>query len=333
MHGVKTRSGADAAQDAPPLVGLIRNPRSHRNKGRPPEMDGAPNVLTAAPRNHADLREVLAGFAAKRIAYLAIDGGDGTVRDVLTCGADIWGDDWPELIVLPKGKTNALTVDLGLPNRWTLAEALAAAPAGRRVERRPLVIARADGAPIGDDSRLIGYFFGAGVFTLTIDKGQEAHRMGAFNSFAVGLTIALSLGQILFGRKGNRWRQPVPMDLRDAASGQPLPQDPRSQAGQRFFMIATTFERYPLGVKPFGDAVPPGIKVGLIDRPLRRVIGSLPAVLFGFYPRVISGNGGHRLGVDALDMDLGGSFILDGEAYPGGAYRMAQGPLLRFVTP
>lgn len=333
MHGVKTRSGADAAQDAPPLVGLIRNPRSHRNKGRPPEMDGAPNVLTEAPRNHADLREVLAGFAAKGIAYLAIDGGDGTVRDVLTCGADIWGDDWPELIVLPKGKTNALTVDLGLPNRWTLAEALAAAPAGRRVERRPLVIARADGTPIGDDSRLIGYFFGAGVFTLTIDKGQEAHRMGAFNSFAVGLTIALSLGQILFGRKGNRWRQPVPMDLRDAATGQPLPQDPRSQAGQRFFMIATTFERYPLGVKPFGDAVPPGIKVGLIDRPLRRVIGSLPAVLFGFYPRVISGNGGHRLGVDALDMDLGGSFILDGEAYPGGAYRMAQGPLLRFVTP
>lgn len=333
MHGVKTRSGADAAQDATPLVGLIRNPRSHRNKGNPPEMDGAANVLTEAPRSHAALREVLAGFAARGIAYLAIDGGDGTVRDVLTCGADIWGDDWPELIVLPKGKTNALTVDLGLPNRWTLAEALAAAPQGRRVERRPLVISRADGAPIGEDGRLIGYFFGAGVFTLTIDKGQEAHRMGAFNSFAVGLTIALSLGQILFGRKGNRWRQPVPMDLRDAATGATLPQDPRSTPGQRFFMIATTFERYPLGVKPFGDAVPPGIKVGLIDRPLRRVIGSLPAVLFGFFPRVISGNGGHRLGVDALDMDLGGAFILDGEAYPGGAYRMAQGPLLRFVTP
>ncbi len=100
-----------------PLVGLIRNPRSHRNKGQPPELADDPRVLTHAPRSHADLRLVLEDFAAKGIDLLAVDGGDGTVRDVLTCGADIWGEHWPELIVLPKGKTNALTVDLGLHNR------------------------------------------------------------------------------------------------------------------------------------------------------------------------------------------------------------------------
>ena len=70
-----------------PLVGIVRNPRSHRNKGHASELADCANILIETPRSHAALRETLAGFAERGIDYLAVDGGDGTVRDVLTCGA------------------------------------------------------------------------------------------------------------------------------------------------------------------------------------------------------------------------------------------------------
>ena len=63
---------------------------------------------------------VLDRFAQKGVDYLAISGGDGTVRDVLTGGAEIFGDDWPPLIVLPKGKPavliNSQTLGTGVPS-------------------------------------------------------------------------------------------------------------------------------------------------------------------------------------------------------------------------
>lgn len=312
-----------------PLVGLIRNPRSHRNKGLAPELASDPLVLTEAPRSHEDLRKVLEGFAARDIAILAVDGGDGTVRDVLSCGAPIWGESWPELIVLPKGKTNALTVDLGLPNRWSLAEALEAARAGRRVERRPLLIRP---ETEGEES-LLGFVFGAGVFSLGIEAGQDAHRMGAFNSFAVGLTIAWGILKALFGWNRTPWRACTPMTLVERGTGRELPRGPHGRPGERYVVMATTFERFPLGIKPLGSSVAPGLKLGIIDWPLRWLVALMPAILIGFFPGFVARNGAHRVKSGPLDMDLGGSFILDGEAYPGGRWHLAEGPQLRFVVP
>ena len=122
--GASWRARRRAPPLGAPLVGVVRNPRSHRNKGLSPELADCANILVETPRSHDALRATLTGFAARGIDYLAVDGGDGTVRDVLTCGASVFGEAWPTLIVLPKGKTNALAVDLGLPNVWTLAQAM-----------------------------------------------------------------------------------------------------------------------------------------------------------------------------------------------------------------
>lgn len=313
-----------------PRIGLIRNPRSHRNRNHPLETVDPAVIRCEAPTTHAALSEVLAEFSRDGIEYLAVDGGDGTVRDVLTCGQAIWGaGDWPTLIVVPKGKTNALAVDLGLPQEWSLTDALAAVKGRGRVERAPLLITPEDPAR----ETVLGFFLGSGVFTLSIDAGQDAHRLGAFNSFAVGLAIGWSIVQVLFGGKANRWRAATPMDLRRLSDGAPLPHGPHGAMGERFLMVATTFERFPLGLKPFGDHVAPGIKVGLIDSPVRRVMALVPGVLLGAFPGFLARNGAHRVVVDGLDMTLGGSFIIDGEAYPAGRYRLEAGPRLRFVTP
>lgn len=314
---------------AVPLVGSIRNPRSHRNKGIPAEMGDCWNILTETPRTREELQESLLEFARRGIDYLVVDGGDGTVRDVLTCGADIFGDHWPSLIVLPKGKTNALAVDLGLPNHWSLAEALAAAHKGYTVNRRPLRITPAKGS-----ARAVqGFFLGTGIFSLATEAGQEAHRRGAFNSFAVGLTTLWGILQSLFGRAGNPWRRGTRTRIVDRSTGRALPRTGRGRPDERYMTVATTFERFPLGARPFGRNVAPGLKLAVLDYPTRWVVALVPAILYGFWASFLDRNGAQRFQVSEVDLDIGSAFILDGEALAAGRYILDEGPELTFVVP
>ena len=317
------------AERAVPLVGIIRNPRSHHNKGQVPELADCSNILTETPATREALRNCLLQFARRDIDYLVVDGGDGTVRDVLTCGADIFGDEWPSFIILPKGKTNALTVDLGVPKTWSLTEALTAARAGNTVSRRPLRITATEGTA----GPIQGFVLGAGVFTHATEAGQEAHRRGAFNSMAVAVSVLWVLLQTLFGGIGNVCRAPSRMLLRDARTGTELPHSGKGNTDERYVMVATTFERFPFGARPFGANARAGLKLALVDWPVRWLIGILPAVIYGFYPRFVQRAGAHRLHVDDVDMDIGESFIIDGEAFPPGRYMLQQGPQITFVVP
>ena len=314
---------------AVPLVGIVRNPRSHRNKGIAPEMADCSNILTQTPRTREELHYTLAEFSRRGIDYLVVDGGDGTVRDVLSCGADIFGDEWPTLMVLPKGKTNALAVDLGLPTHWSLTQALAAAHRGRTVSRRPMRLSSADGNGRG----ILGFVLGTGVFARATEAGQEAHRRGAFNSFAVGLSILAAIVGALFGRAGNVWRASTPTRIVDRHSGRLLPYDGYGRADERFLTFATTFERFPLGARPFGRNPGPGLKLAVIDSPVRWIVALLPAIMFGLQGRFLTRNGAKRYSVNNIDLDIGGAFILDGEAFPAGRYVLDEGPQINFVVP
>ncbi|QGN55547.1 diacylglycerol kinase family protein [Novosphingobium sp. Gsoil 351] len=308
-----------------PLVGIVRNPRSHRNKGKTPELADCANILVETPRSHTALRATLAGFAERGIDYLAVDGGDGTVRDVLTCGAGIFGDDWPPLVILPKGKTNALVVDLGLPNAWTLAQAMEAIGRGKTIVRRPLAI------DLPRTGELVhGFILGTGAFTRGTQTGQQAHRWGMFNSFAVGLIIVWCLIQTMFARSTNMWRKGTAMRLR--SDGAELPRSRFGDPSERFVMVASTLERFPLGIRPFGKQRP-GLKLAVIDTPLRWIVALMPLLLTGFDAAFLRRNGVHRIDLDTLDIELGDRFTLDGEYFPAGQYRLRQGPELRFVVP
>ena len=314
---------------AVPLVGIIRNPRSHRNKGHAAELADCSNILTETPKTRAALVDALALFDRRHVDYLVVDGGDGTVRDVLTCGAAIFGDDWPDLIVLPKGKTNALAIDLGLPTNWNLTDALEAASRGFGVTRRPIRVVPANGG----EGCVQGFFVGGGVFTHATQVGQEAHRWGAFNSLAVMLTTLWGIMLCMFGRTGNPWRSLTPMRLRDPKSGNELPYSRYGKRGQRFLFAATSFENFPFGIRPFGRNAGAGMKVLVLDWPLRWLMALLPVVLVGISARFLERSGIHRFAAEDVDADLGGSFILDGEQFPAGRYRLQNGPLLRFVVP
>lgn len=320
-------SGVTAPVRQVPLIGVIRNPRSHRNTGAPPEWTGRATVLLETPNQRSELQTILARFAERRVDYIVVDGGDGTVRDVLTCGAGIFGESWPPLIVLPNGKTNALAVDLGLPVGWSLADALEATQSGGIEQRRPLVVAQRDNA----DARVQGFVFGAGAFTSAVSLGQQAHRRGAYNAIGVFVTAIWGLLQALFGSESNPWRRGTAMRLFDV-NGEELPHSGIGRADERYLVFASTLGRLPAGIHPFG-ALKGALRLAVIDNSRFGLVVRTPIVFRGVISDALLRRGYHVHGREALRLDLGDRFILDGEAFPAGRYQLSLGPKLRFVVP
>lgn len=250
------------------------------------------------------------------------------MRDVLTAGEAVFGDRWPALAVLPKGKTNALNVDLGAPAGWNLADAIAAFPANRRVRRRPIRIVPLDGGA----GPMLGFILGGGAFATGIRAGQDAHRMGAFNSLAVGVTAAWGVVQALLGTDRNVWRRGARMELLLGPERARLPHAGHGYDGRRAVMLASTLERFPLGLRIFGPHER-GLKLGAMDRPRRRLLAALPAIIAGWHPDWLEGAGLHFRAPESFEFTIDEPFILDGEAFAPGRYRAEQGPELAFVVP
>lgn len=314
-----------------PRIGVIRNPRSHGNRARHDPADNAAksaNVAVRVPNGRAEIAPILRRFADGGIECLMVDGGDGTVRDILTAGLPIFGERWPRLAVLPRGKTNALTEDLGIRRDWTLDEAVAAAAGTRTTDRQPLRI-----ETLGQDRRAVaGFIMGAGAFTLGVKAAQDAHRLGAFGGLAVALTGLWGAAQMIFGGDRNPWRRGVVMDITLLPGREAMPHSGHGEHGRRSIMLATTLDTMPMKLAVFG---PPrrGLKIAAIDRPRRLMWALMPAFLKGWQPRWLADWGYHRIAADGFLVTLGDGFILDGELFPAGAYRVTAGPPLTFVLP
>jgi len=309
-----------------PRIGVVFNPRSRRNQGLRELAATLPDVHVAAPERRSDLRATLEDFRARNIDCIAISGGDGTVRDVLTAGLSVYGDTWPELAVLPAGKTNALAVDLGAPKDFDIVKLVEALADGRRIERRPLIVRELEG-----NGALAGFVFGAGVFTTAINAGQDAHRLGAFDSIAVAATAAWGVLQALFGTDRNLWRRGVPMTIRVGEERADVPRSRWGDPARRLFVLAATIENFPAGVRPFGSLT--GMKYAVMDHPRRRVMAAIPAIVAGWESGWLVRNGIQRGTTDRIEIDVEGNFILDGEAFPAGRYEIVPGPALSFVAP
>lgn len=309
-----------------PKVGVIFNPRSHRNAKLRRAAEEQPGAIVASPAKRGELGGVLAGFAQAGVECIAISGGDGTVRDVLTAGMPVFGDNWPPIAVVPSGKTNALNADLGAPKHWTLGEAIAALRDGERVVRRPMVV-----RDLAGGGELVGFVFGAGLFTVAVGAGQDAHRLGAFDSLAVIATTGWGVVQAVVGSDRNPWRRGAEMRVRTGEGGHELPRSDRGDPARRAMLLASTLERFSAGIRPFGKRT--GMKLAVMDNPSRRLMAMIPAIACGWESPWLEKMGLHQCETTRIVLDVGDRFILDGEAFPAGSYEITQGPRLSFVVP
>lgn len=306
-------------------VGVICNPKSHGNRSGDlmARSLASSRVAVATPRTREALMTVLQGFADDRIDLLVIDGGDGTVRDVLSCAGRVWSGNWPRIAIVPSGKTNALALDLGIPVGWTVEQALAAEASKRFVVRHPIEVARRD-----DEETLRGFLFGTGAFVSATALAQRTHRVGAFHGVAVTLALAWALLQTLFGSAKSIWRSGQHMSLRARPSeGGDVAVDDK-----RYLLLASTLTRLPVGLKPFGRPRA-GLKILEIDAPPRRLIRAVPFLLAGSEASWLDAWGYRRFDTKSIELHLDHDFILDGEIYPGGDLTVREAGPLRFVVP
>jgi diacylglycerol kinase (ATP) len=303
-------------------VGVVRNPKSHANIGRADDGESTPDaVLLVEPSTPEALEQDLQAFAQCGVNLLVIDGGDGTIRDVLSRAAPIFGSAMPLIALIPSGKTNVLAIDLGVPRDWTLAKALAAARSESAVikHRAPLEVRWDDGRP-----SLLGFVFGLGAFVRATSLAHNVHKLGAFHSISVGMSVLGALVGTVMGGKRDQWRAGVPLCL--AIDGQ------EKRTADRFLVLATTLKRLPLGVEPFG---PPreGLKFLDVDAPPRRLPGAFPALLAGKESAWSPRHGYRRGDAETLRITTDQPLVVDGDVYDGsGGLTVVLGSTLRFVA-
>lgn len=320
------RKTAGERRGSAKLVGLIANPRSHRNQGEAALGPSHSNVIGRAPETRAELHDVLAMFAERGIDILAIDGGDGTVRDVLTCAGEMWGAVWPDVLLLPTGKTNALAGDVGVPANWSLEDGLRAVEQGRTTVRCPLEI-----VPTAEDGVTVrGFIMGVGSFVDATALAQRTHRVGAFNGIAVGLALAWAIAQTLFGGRTSSWRSGSSMSIDYGPGASRMHGAMPEGRANRYMLFSSTLERLPIGLKPFGKPRP-GLKTLVVDAPPRRLVAMLGPLLSGSQTAMLERHGYHRVDASSLAIDISSSFVLDGETFPAGSFEVREAPPLRFI--
>ncbi|MFV3127812.1 diacylglycerol kinase family protein [Niveispirillum sp. KHB5.9] len=312
--------------------GLIRNPFSHRNHGgRAVPADAArlfgPHV--ASPDTPEKLIAALAGFVAGGVDVLVVDGGDGTVREVLTALPHAYGDNPPKIAILAGGKTNLIAADVGTTGYGArgmagLVRAAHEETLGRRTTRRPVLSLH---WPDGEHTDVRGMFMGAGAFTRGTDLANAAiHKAGFTQEIAVALTMAGVLGRALIGNDQHGWL--AGEDFGAAVDGDAVGD------GNRFLFLATTLNRLIMGLWPFWNHG---------DRPLRYLdVAANPPGLLGSLPRLMTGRPSAAMrdgdayrsgGAERIELRLTRPLIMDGETYPAGRVILSAHDSISFVQP
>ncbi|MDY7098743.1 MAG: diacylglycerol kinase family protein [Pseudomonadota bacterium] len=269
----------------------------------------------------------LSRFAHDGIDLLIIAGGDGTVRDVLTMGHSVFGQNWPTLAILPSGKTNALAHDLEIPDDWSLLDVLRAQRCHRTTARSPMVVTPLDEP---DAAPALGFVLGGGVFTRAIELGQTAHRWGAFDALAVATTTCCSLARCFFGELSDPWRQGSAMSIALGGSREPLARSCRGTPSHRQIFLASALYSLPAKLAPFGKPTA-GLKALIVDQMNWRSIVHLPALLTGKAIQDAASKGIHRFARSSFEIETADHLILDGEALRPGRYLVHRGPDVEFL--
>ena len=316
------------------IIGVISNERSHGNRkgaGAAAGLADGPQLRIARirrsdPAGLIKLAEVLAEFAAQNVELIVVDGGDGTVRDILSRIDTAYGQNWPMIALLPSGKTNAIAADVGHSGQSEagLRRLLAARQAGslgQMVTMRPaLEVTGAAG-----QGRMRGFLFGYGAFSEGVRFANEKIHPAGVNK---GLAVVLSAAGAI--KRGFAARKKTPEMAGTAAhlsvDGQTL------GAPRSFVMLASTLDRLTPGIKPFWSDGRGDVNWLNVAAPVQRPVIGLGRMVMGRPKDWMRGCGYHSGRASAVEVRLDDDFVLDGELFPpDGHVRLAPSQPIRFV--
>lgn len=299
-------------------VGIIANPLSRAGWNPRARFDEtAADLPFAEPAGRAELQDALRDFAARGVDLLAVQGGDGTLREVLTALPGAFGDAPPEIAVLAAGKTNLAARVLGGAGMGEAGLRALLDAADRGALRRrvlPVLEVARPGADTAEAPPLRGVLFGAAAFTegkLLADR--QLHRRGFHEGAAVALAMAgVALRMALDRTHPLRAGMPMAVAANDASV----------REGRRFLVLATTLDRLMLGLRPFWGEGRGDVRWLDITAPPRRLAAALWSGGRG-RPRPWMAPAGYLSGrAERLRIALDGPFVLDGEVFEAPSQRL-----------
>lgn len=315
-------------------IGVIQNPFSTMNRKRYGVLHAAeadPDIFVERSGSTGDVAQILQKFRDLGVGTVVIDGGDGTVREVLSQCPTVFGETMPLFCVLPSGKTNVCAHDTGTARhkRDTFERLLALREGGlneSHIRRRHVLgIEWEDGF----HEPVYGMLVGFGGYRAATNLAQtHVHSKGLNHNAAVAMTIFSFFYGAVFGDDGTGVRAGENMVV--------TLDDHNARDHRRFGAILTTLESFLLGVWPFwGDASRPIIFLD-IDAPPPRLLRAILAV-FMKRPKPWMEAAGYRSG-SARDIliETHEPFIIDGETFeagPNGHLRIHSDLQVGFIAP
>lgn len=314
------------------LAGVIRNPKSQRNRARPVSDQRLPDeVRLAMPATPDALTAALKEFAAQDVRHLMIDGGDGTLRDVMCALPAAYGAAWPTLALCASGNTNLAAMDVGgfVHGPESVAQFHAAISGPARRSRRQVLEVR---WPDGSQPPVFGFFVGCANYLRGVQMATGSLRQrGFFHSWAVAGTIVGAAWQVLTGPDNSDWQRgsALTLTIDDAAA----------VSATRFVLLATSLDKLMLGLWPFWSDENARGAIHWLDirAPAPRIGRALPALLRGQPKDWMLASGAYHSGrAKRLRLRLNEPLIIDGEAYApdtNGELELCTGPEVQFLAP
>lgn len=286
-------------------VALIRNRASTRNRagGVQPAPAG---VRLVEPDGIEAMTAALHDAHASGIDVIVVDGGDGTVREVLSRIPEIWGEALPRVGIVPGGNTNLIAREVGaLRSHGAAAEVLRRVETGEPLTEIRRSLLRVD-YPNGQHAPVRGSIAGWGSYA---EGTRVAHgELNGRGSALVALTVFAMLTRVLLGGERGALRQGVRAEM--TVDGKARPQ------GNRFIGIVTTLQG-PLAARmnPFWGKGKGPMRWLDILAPAVRAAAAAPFLLRGkparWMPRAGYASGrAHR-----VEVWLDTPFVIDGELY------------------
>ncbi len=311
-------------------IGLISNPRSRANRkngGAAARVHAGTDILTAQPQDHDALVNDLTRFADAGVGLIAIDGGDGTVRDIASDIHLAYGAAWPLFALLPSGKTNVIAGQVGHfgPGYKGWKRLIAAREAGSLGALQRSCPALEISWPDRVEPVKRGFLLGSAAFSDGIRMANDSiHPMGIAKGLAVAMAIAGVLHRNLRGKAGG--------EKGAGEAGTVLVDGVQINGARHFITMASTLERLTLGIRPFARRGEGDLNWLDISAPPQSMLRGIPMLMFGKHRNWMADAGYASGRAAVLDLQIEQAFTLDGELFePHGHIRVSTSRPIGFL--
>jgi diacylglycerol kinase family enzyme len=250
-----------------PEIGIIANPHAKSNKLNPAKLEhmkriyeGRAEVTITNDLDH--LKETLRGFSHRKVRYLGISGGDGTISQTLTALINAWGGGpLPKVILFRDGTVNVLCSNLGIVGSMEprYLEQLAA---GKLQEIK---------VPTLKVANHYGFIYGDGFVTRVLEDFYLNKRGGLPHIAKLGLTLTVG------GLYGSKYFMRT-FEMRDCKivfdDGEPVPI-------QTMGGMVATINKMPFGLPFFGPRLTheTHLSAALITATPQKLLWNLPQIM------------------------------------------------------